>query len=105
MMCRRTMKGEPTGIHGSDVLTAKHGAKTDWMKANGESLSSLEEGDIVHVLDYDHASTSISKEYKVTTVPSMEYDFQNPYITIVEVGTLGPGITIEPGKVSKDAQR
>lgn len=91
--------------HDDDVLTAKHGATTDWMEANGESLSTLSEGDMVNVIDEGHASTSTKKEYKVTHVPTMEYDFHAPCIRIKEVGTLGPAITIKPGKVSKEAQR
>ena len=91
--------------HDDDVLTAKHGAQTDWMEANGESLSTLEEGDKVHVIDGAHASTSINATYKVVDVPTMEYSFDYPAIQIVEVGTCGPRITIGPGKVSTTADK
>jgi len=103
--CRRKMKGEPTEIHGTDIMTRKHGAATDWMKANGECLNSLEEGDIIHVIDEDHANTDTQTEYKVTTVPTMEYDFHTATVKMVEQGTVGPAITIAPGKISKTAQR
>jgi len=88
-----------------DALTAKHGATTEWMEANGECLADLEEGDIVHVIDEGHASTDTETEYTVTNVPSMDYDFHYPAIRIVEVGTIGPAVTIAPGKVSTTAQR
>jgi len=96
---------DPEELHGEGIMTEKHGATTEWMRENGESLSSVEEGDMVHVIDHDHASTSINKEYKVTRVPSMEFDFHVAAIGIVEEDTPGPVITIEPGKVSKDAQK
>jgi len=99
------MKGEPEELHGEGIMTEKHGATTEWMEAKGECLASLNEGDTVYVLDRDHASTNTSAEYEVTTVPTMEYDFHTPDIKIVEKGTLGPAITLLPGKVSTDAKR
>jgi len=91
--------------HGDDVLTAKHGAETQFQKEHGESLSSIEKGDRVHVIDDYHVDTSRDAEYKVVDVPNMEYSFAHPAIQIVEAGTAGPRITIDVGKVSKTAQK
>ena len=88
-----------------DVLTTKHGADTEWMQEHGECLNSIEEGDMVHVIDDFHVSTSCEAEYKVVDVPNMKYDWEHPAIQIVEVGTAGPRITIDVGKVSKTAQK
>ena len=98
-----------TQIHDShdddDVMTAKHGATTDWMEANGESLRSIAEGDEVHVIGEFHVSTSVNTTYRVVDVPTMEYSFDHPAIQIVEVGTSGPRVTIGVGKVSKSADK
>jgi hypothetical protein len=97
--------GNPQELHGDGIMTDKHGADTDWMQEHGECLKSVEEGDIVHVIDDFHASTSRDAEYKIVDVPDMSYSFNAPAIQIVEVGTAGPRVTIAVGKVSKDAQR
>jgi len=91
--------------HDDDVMTAKHGATTDWMQANGECLASLEEGDRVHVIDEYHASTSTDTEYIVRDVPTMEYSFHHPAIEIGTEDNPYPPVTIKPGKVSKTATR
>jgi len=88
-----------------DVMTAKHGATTEWMEANGECLNSIEVGDEVHVIDEFHASTNTNSVYKVVDVPNMDYSFNHHAIQIAEIGTMGPRITIAVGKVSKEAQR
>jgi len=97
--------GDPQELHGEDVLTKKHGAETDYQEKHGESLSSLNEGDEVHVIDDYHTGTSRDTLYEVTHVPSMEYSFHSPAIRIVEVGEVGPAITIASGKVSKDVKK
>lgn len=103
---RRTMKGTPEELHGDDIMTTPHGATTNWMQANGETLDSIEEGDTVHVIDESHGATDTTTEYTVTDVPDMTYSFDNPAITITNANDrVTMGITIAVGKVSTAAQR
>jgi len=95
------MTTEVHDAHDDDVLTAKHGATTEWMERNGESLSTIEEGDTVKVIDDMHASGA-GKVCKVVDVPDMSYSFNAPAIQIVPIESYGPRITIGVGKVSKD---